>query len=80
MSAVALVFLLCYLAVFGIVYHQDEGTAAHLFQLLMAGQIPVIALFAIRWFPKDPKSAAVVLILQIIAFGLAFLPVYILGL
>ena len=30
----------------------DEGTIAHLWQLLMAGQLPVLAFFAIKWLPR----------------------------
>lgn len=54
----------------------DEGGAAHIFQLLMGGQLPIIVFFAIRWLPEKPKEAIQVLILQFIAGVLAFSPVY----
>jgi uncharacterized membrane protein SpoIIM required for sporulation len=57
---------------------KDEGTAAHIFQLLMGGQVPVIAFFAIKYLPKKPKQALIILALQFIFGLLAFLPVYIL--
>jgi hypothetical protein len=46
MSLAALAIVLGHAAVFGIVHEADEGTAAHLFQLLMAAQVPVVAFFA----------------------------------
>ncbi len=57
----------------------DEGTAAHLWQLLMAAQIPVVAFFAIRWLPQSPRSALGVLALQVVAALAALAPVYLLN-
>lgn len=48
MSLAALGLVLGHAAVFGIVHEPDEGAAAHVFQLLMAAQIPLVAFFAIR--------------------------------
>ena len=42
----------------------DEGTDAHLWQLLMAGQLPVLAFFAMRWLPRAPRETLEVLALQ----------------
>jgi len=42
----------------------DEGTDAHIWQLLMAAQIPVLAFFAIKWLPRAPQLALKVLALQ----------------
>lgn len=82
MSTAALTLLILNLVVFGIpkVPSTDEGTAAHIFQLLMGGQIPIILFFAIKWLPKKPKEAIIVLIFQLFAGLLAFAPVYILKL
>lgn len=30
----------------------DEGAAAHIWQLLMAGQLPLVAFYAVRWLPQ----------------------------
>lgn len=68
MSLAALAFLLGYVAVFGIVQHEDEGAPARIFQLVMLAQLPVIAWFAVRWLPKQPRQALVVLALQGIAW------------
>ncbi|MEK7650210.1 MAG: hypothetical protein AAB367_04630 [Patescibacteria group bacterium] len=70
MSGVALTLVLGYLAIFGITEPQaaqDEGTAAHLFQLLLAGQLPIIAFFAIKYLPRDFMGALLVLVLQALA-------------
>ena len=39
--------MLGHAAIFGIVHEADEGAAAHIFQLLMATQLPLVAFFAI---------------------------------
>jgi hypothetical protein len=49
MSLAALALVLGHAAMFGIVHEADEGAAAHIFQILMAAQIPVVAYFAIKW-------------------------------
>lgn len=58
----------------------DEGTAAHIWQLLMAGQLPILALFAFKWLRRDPKAGMSILALQMAGFGVALLPVWLLGL
>jgi hypothetical protein len=58
----------------------DEGAIAHLWQLLMAGQMPLLAFFVIKWLPRVPRQALVVLALQIGAALAAMAPVYFLGL
>ena len=80
MSFAALALVLSYLAVNGVVREPDEGTAAHLWQLLMAGQLPIVAFFAIKWLPQAPKPALVVLTLQAVAGLAAAAPVFLLGL
>src|SRR6185369_8587749 len=45
----------------------DEGTAAHLWQLLMVGQVPLVAYFALIWLPRSPGKALRVLALQLVA-------------
>ena len=53
MSLGALATVLIYAAMFGTARQADEGTAAHLWQLLMAGQLPVVAFFAFKWLPSS---------------------------
>ena len=42
----------------------DEGPTAYLWQLLMAGQVPFLAFFAIKWLPRARRQALYVLALQ----------------
>ena len=55
MSLVALGMVLIHFAIFGIVDETDEGTAAHIFQLLIVAQVPFIAFLAFRWLAVAPK-------------------------
>ncbi len=80
MSLAALAVVLTHVAIFGAAREADEGTAAHLWQLLMAGQLPIVAFFAIKWLPRIPKQALVVLTLQAGAGLAALAPVFFLGL
>jgi hypothetical protein len=75
MSLSALAIVLGYLAVSGPARQPDEGAAAHLFQLLIVGQLPFVAYFAFRWMPKAPARGLGVLGLQVLAVGVAILPV-----
>ena len=59
-----------------IVREPDEGVAAHLFQLLMGGQLPIIAFFALKWLPRAPRQTLLVLGVQFIAGVAACFPVY----
>ena len=58
----------------------DEGTEAHIWQLLMAGQLPVLGFFAVKWLPRAPKQALCVLALQVAGVLAAMAPVYLLHL
>ena len=80
MSAAALVLVLVSVALFGAAREADEGASAHLWQLLVAGQLPVVAFFAIRWLPRAPRSAFPVLAVQALALLAASAPVYLLHL
>lgn len=76
MSAAALAVIIGYVAMFGTARQADEGTAAHVWQLLMAGQVPVIAFFAIKWLSIDPRRALPVLAVQVAAALAAAFPVW----
>ncbi len=82
MSAAAVITLLAALAGFGLAAlpQADEGAAAHIWQLLMGGQLPIIAFFAIRWLPQAPRQAMAVLGLQLVAGLTAAAPVFLLHL
>ena len=76
MSLVALSVVLVYVAVFGAAPEPDEGAAAHIWQLLVAGQLPIVAFFTIKWLPRTPSFARGVLAAQALAFLTALAPVY----
>ena len=80
MSLAALATVLLHVAWFGVVRAPDEGAAAHIWQLLMAAQIPLIAFFAIKWLPRAPKEALAVLALQLAGILAAAAPVFLLKL
>ena len=80
MSLAALSLVLVHLATAGAAREADEGTAAHLWQILIAGQLPIIGFFAFRWLPRSPRSSLYVLALQLAALVAAIAPVYLLNL
>ena len=79
MSIAALATVVIHVAIFGTARQPDEGTAAHIWQLLMAGQLPIVAFFAIKWLPQSPRQALSILVLQAAAGLAALAPVYFLG-
>jgi hypothetical protein len=58
----------------------DEGMGAHLFQLLMVAQVPLILFFIIRWLHGSVKSGMQVLLVQAAAAVAALAPVFLLHL
>ena len=79
MSTAALVTVLYHIAMYGIARQADEGAAAHIWQILMAGQVPVVAFYAVKWLPQAPRTAVKVLAVQVGAALAALAPVYGLG-
>ena len=80
LSLCALTLVLVATQLFGAGHEPNEGTPAHLFQLLMMIQAPIILFFAVRWLPRDAQQASRVLALQIAAALAALAPVYIMHL
>lgn len=80
MSLAALAVVVGHVALFGAVHERDEGPAAHIWQLLMAGQLPVLVFFALKWLPRAPRPALLVLGLDAGAALAAVAPVLMLGL
>jgi hypothetical protein len=76
MSIAALGTVIGYAAMFGTARQADEGAAAHIWQLLMAGQLPVMAFFVVKWLPTEPRRTLVVLALQAGAALAAMFPVW----
>jgi hypothetical protein len=80
MSLGALAILLVSLALHDPEPEPDEGAIAHIWQLLMAGQVPIVLFFAIKWVPQSPRQAVRILALQVGAALAAMAPVFLLHL
>lgn len=80
MSLAALATVVLHVAIFGIVREADEGTAAHVFQLLMALQLPIIMFFTFQWLPRGPRQTLLVIAVQILVALAALAPVFLLDL
>jgi len=80
MSLAALATVLIHIVIYGVAREADEGAAAHIFQLLMVVQLPVVLFFAIKWLPRFPRQALLVLVLQAAAGLAALAPVFFLKL
>ena len=78
MSLGALATVVIFLALNGPAPQADEGTAAHIWQLLMAAQVPIVLFFAIKWLPQSPRQAVPILGLQVGAALAALAPVFLL--
>jgi hypothetical protein len=76
LAAAALAVVMTYMVMFGTAPQADEGTAAHLWQLLIALEVPAIVLFAVKWLPIRPRQALVVLTIQGLCVLTAMLPVW----
>jgi hypothetical protein len=61
MSLIALASVLGHVAIYGIVHELDEGAVAHIWQLLMAGHLPGVLYFAVRWLPRATRQTLLVL-------------------
>jgi hypothetical protein len=80
MSLIALAVVLSSLIPSGVVHQGDEGWEAHIWQLLMAGQLPIVFFFAIKWLPRAPFQALRVLAMQAGAALVSMAPVFLLHL
>ena len=77
MSLAGVFLVLAHVALAGGVVHEaDEGAPAHIWQLLMAGQVPVVLYFALMWLPRFPGQALRVLALQAATALSSFASVY----
>jgi len=80
MSLGALGTVAVHVAIYGAAREADEGTAAHIWQLLVGGQLPIVAFFAFKWLSRAPRQAFLVLAIQALAGLAALAPVFLLGL
>jgi hypothetical protein len=75
-SLAALAITTIVIGVNGVVHEADEGTAAHLFQLLIVASFIMSFAFVIRWLIRDPWRTLRILAIQIVAVVAAFAPVF----
>jgi hypothetical protein len=80
MSLTALAVVVGHIAMFGVTHEADEGSVAHIWQMLMAGQVPILAFFAVKWLPRAPRQTLYVLALQAGAALASMAPVFLLNL
>lgn len=78
MSLGALATVFIFIALHGTAPQADEGAAAHIWQLLMAAQTPIVLFFAIKWVAQSPRQALPILALQVGAALAAMAPVFLL--
>lgn len=78
LSLVALALVLGHVLMYGVRRGTDEGTAARLFQLLIAIQLPITAWVGWTWLPRAPKATATILVVQGLAILAALLPILVL--
>ncbi len=67
MSLIALALVIGHFVISGRTHEVDEGALAHVFQLLMVAQVPLVAYFAIKWLPRAPQRTLALLSVQIVA-------------
>ena|SRR3569832_13811 len=69
-SFLALAMVFGYVALYGVAQPapHDERASARIFQMLMVVQLPTILYFAIKWLPRVPRQALVLLGLQCVAW------------
>ena len=76
-SLVVLIIWTISIAAFGAPVRQpDEGAGAHLFQIWLVFEVFMLAFFAIKWLPKAPKQALLIMIFEIVAALAACAPVF----
>jgi hypothetical protein len=76
MSLSALAIVLGHIVFTDTAREADEGAAAHLWQLLMAGQLPFLGYFILTAVLRAPRQALPVLALQAALMLAAMAPVF----
>ena len=76
LSSAALAIVLIHFTRYGITHDADEGTSAHLFQIVMVLEVPAVLFFAVKWLPEAPEPAIRVLALHAAGVVAALASVY----
>lgn len=80
MSLAALATVIIHIILFGVARQADEGAAAHIFQLLIIAEVPIVAFFTIKWLPRFPRQTLETLALQLFAVLAVLAPIFFLNL
>lgn len=78
MSLAGLALVLGHAALYGTAHVADEGAAAHIWQILMVAQVPLVGFFAVKWLPRVPRQTLTILTLQAGAALASFAAVFLL--
>ena len=79
MSLIALALGGVEISIHGMRPERDEGALAHLYQLLVVGQVPIISFFVFRWPRRAPLQGLRVVVAQAFALAAALVPVHMMG-
>jgi len=71
MSLTALALVGMEISIHGMGAERDEGALAHLYQLLVVGQLPIILFFVFRWLRRAPTQGLRVVVAQVRVGGCA---------
>src|SRR5579875_2310075 len=77
-AVAALSLVLGHAAIYGTAHQPDEGAAAHLWQLLIALEIPLAVFFVLRWVRRATRAALLLLGALMVALIANFAAVYLL--
>ena len=78
MSVLAILPVLGHATLFGSGHETDEGAAAHIFQLLMMLQLPLIGVFCWKWLRRTQRQSLAIIALQLLCWLAAALSAYML--
>ena len=78
MSTLAIAMVAVHAVFHGVAVEEDEGTLAHIFQLLLVLQLPIIFTFLLKWYGRERAQVLWILVLEIVLATLAVLAVIIL--
>lgn len=79
LSLVALAAIIAAILILGVPTPQDnkdEGVGAHLFQIWLVLEVFMVGFFAVKWLPRAPSQAFLILIVQVLAVLAACFPVF----
>ena len=76
MSLAALSLVAGYIDTSGGKRETDEGALAHIFQLLVVAQVPVVGFFILRWIRTNAMACLIILGIQALALAAALFPVW----